>query len=82
MSEITGRLEGWTVQHHPDVAEYIIWGVVYNDVHHRFPDGTCIHTSGVDKALHPVEELREGDAIKTRNSVYQLGKRQARAPSE
>lgn len=75
MSKIAGRLENWVVHHHPDVPEYIIWGHVYEVVNHELREGEWIHTSGILKSNYPVEDLKSGDTIQTRNSLYQLGKR-------
>ena len=65
---ITGRLENWKTDPHLS----ILWGDCYDDVHKRWEDGTWIHTSYV-KGLYEMD-LREGDKIITRNSVYLLGK--------
>lgn len=67
MSEITGRLENWTRQQ-VTKKEFIIWGDCYDDVHGRFLDGDRVHTSGILNRA-----CKEGDVVKTRNSVYLLG---------
>lgn len=66
--EIHGTIEQW---HREQVSrkEFIIYGYVYGDTKGRFPDGTYIQTSGVMNRA-----IKEGDIVKTRNSVYKLGK--------
>ncbi len=73
MSEVTGRLESWTV-HQSSHGQYVIYGFVYDDVEERFADEDWIHTSGIKESDHPVAELKAGDIVKTRNSSYLLGK--------
>ena len=75
MTEITGRLERWTVgATFTATNEYIIWGDCYEDSRNRFPDSTPIHTSGILLSDYPIDELKEGMIVKTRNSTYLLGK--------
>ena len=68
MSEVTGRLERWSVQYGLG-KQCVVWGDIYDDVRERWPDGRTIHTSGID-----VVEFNEGDIVTTRNSTYLLGK--------
>jgi hypothetical protein len=63
---ITGELRNWKW----DKNHSIIWGHVYNDARKRFPDGTWIHTSWIDKAQFA--NVKEGDTVKTLNSEYLL----------
>lgn len=76
MTKITGRLEDWAVdpRKFAEDTEIIIWGFCYEDIHSRFRDGTQIHTSGIKLADYPIDELKEGMVVKTRNSTYLLGK--------
>ena len=78
MSKITGRLENWSVDERrfADNTEIIIWGNCFEDIHHRFRDGEIIHTSGIKLSDYPVDELKEGMVVKTRNSTYKLGVKQ------
>lgn len=62
------RLENW----YKDSLYNILWGNIYNDPAKRWAEGTRIHTSSI-KGLHKME-LKEGDTVTTRNSVYKLGK--------
>jgi len=83
MTEITGRLEGWMVgATYTALQEYIIWGYCYEDVRSRFRDGTQIHTSGIKLTDYPIDELKEGMVVKTRNSAYMLGKPFAKSGEE
>lgn len=66
---ITGTLENW--------AEFpvgsMLYGDIYGDVRHRWPDGTAIRTSLIDWV--DLSTLKEGDIVQTRNSTYKLGKK-------
>ena len=42
----------------------VLTGDIYGDVHKRWPDGSHIRTSLVDRV--------EGDLVYTRNSVYKI----------
>lgn len=66
--EIHGTIEQWH-REQTSRKEFIIYGYVYGDTKGRFPDGTYIHTSGIKN-----RKLTKGDIVKTRNSVYKLGK--------
>ena len=67
--KVTATLEHWW--HEPDMFN-VIWGHIHNDVHHRWIEGTLIHTSTLK---HPKAQVhKEGDVIQTRNSTYLLGK--------
>ena len=66
--EITGRLENWHRQQ-IDEEYFIIWGNLYEDSHGRWPEGTNIHTSAIEE-----RDVKEGDIVQTRNSIYKLGK--------
>ncbi len=68
--EVTGTLENWS----KDLYYPVIWGLIYNDIRERFPDGAHIHTSAIPgiKGM----DLKEGDIVKTLNSTYKLGKAQ------
>lgn len=72
--QITGTLHNWYLGKNYG-EEYILWGDIRGDIHGRFPDGSWIHTSGIKHSDFPVESLKEGDVVKTRNSTYLLGKR-------
>jgi len=69
--EITGTLEDWKYDHYYNC----FWGYIYGDIHKRFADGTRIHTSSVGPRKS-WDDAKEGDLIKTLNSVYRLGKTQ------
>ena len=64
--EITGRLENWYVDLRGSTM--IIWGQLYDDVRKRWRDGEYVHTSSAE-----IKEVKEGDIVHTRNSVYLLG---------
>lgn len=49
--------------------EFVIAGECYNDIHNRFRDGSHVITSGIKNIV-----VKEGDIIKTRDSMYTLGK--------
>ncbi len=60
--EVTGELHNW---HASTVGGYTIYhGNIWGDTRGRFPDGTHVRTSPVEKV--------EGDLVTTRNSVYRL----------
>jgi hypothetical protein len=66
---ITGRLENWKVAvRTPD--GYTLFGALYEDKEHRFPDGVQVHTSLVHDKL---KDPRSGDVVETKNSTYVLG---------
>lgn len=65
--EVVGTLDGWAY----DPRYGCVWGYVYGDTKGRFSDGTLIHTSSVAANQAP---LQQGGLLKTRNSVYRLGK--------
>ena len=62
---ITNLLKDWVIQR-TNNGSVIIYGIIYNDIKKRFPDGTEIQTSKVLKA-----DFVNG-VIETRNSVYHL----------
>ena len=68
MSEVTGRLENWK-QPSDGWGALVIWGEIHDDVKERFVNGKLIHTSRVED-----KKFKEGDIVKTDNSVYLLGK--------
>jgi hypothetical protein len=59
------RLEKWSVW-----AGHA-YGEIFDDENGRFEDGTDVRTSTI---MNPKEIYKEGDEIKTRNSLYTLGK--------
>ena len=61
MLDVTATLEDW----HYDPHHEVIWGCIYGDTKHRFPDGAYIHTSHIQR--------QDGEIIYTLNSVYKLG---------
>jgi hypothetical protein len=64
---ITAELHNWFKEYiTPDAL--ILWGNVYDDTRHRWPDGTHIHTSRVTNGI-----FKKGDIIETLNSTYLLG---------
>lgn len=68
--EVTGTITAWTVDQ-CSKNEYIIWGEVSG--HYKFPEGCQIHTSGVKNKDFPVQNLKAGMIVTTRNSTYMLG---------
>lgn len=62
---MTNLLKNWVIKR-TNNGSVIIYGIIYNDIKKRFPDGTEIHTSKVLKA-----DFVNG-VIETRNSVYHL----------
>lgn len=62
--QIEGRLENW-YRFNGQVC-----GNIFNDKKLRWPDGYPICTSTVTS-----KDLKEGDLIKTKNSIYLLGKK-------
>ena len=64
---ITGTLENW----YTDVYHNVLWGNLYEDIHNRWPDGQHIHTSDIQDLAKA--DLKKGDKVVTRNSVYRLG---------
>ena len=64
-TDVTATLENW----YHDPVRNIVWGDIYGDIHHRWPDNVRIHTSN----LHSVGPFKEGDVIETLNSTYKLG---------
>jgi len=64
--EVTGRLENWYV------ANGVVWGNLHDDVRKRWDDGEHIRTSTVQGST---TNLKEGEVVKTRNSLYLLGKK-------
>lgn len=73
IEQLTGRLEGWKPDPRMYGDEYIIWGNCYNDSRFRFRDGQQIHTSGINIKDFPIDSLKEGMVVTTRNSKYLLG---------
>lgn len=73
MKQITATLENWYVDEHRWEGEYIIWGDCIGDSKRRFRRGTNIHTSGISEDEFPPNELKRGNVVHTRNSVYKLG---------
>lgn len=61
-AQVTAKLYDWWVEEFDGVK--IVLGRILEDRKGRFPDGTHIHTSHVDRI--------EGDLVHTRNSVYRL----------
>ena len=70
---ITGTLHDWETASPVGSEEYVIWGYVKGDTRGRFRDGLRIHTSGISPEVFPIDGLKEGSVVKTRNSVYLLG---------
>ena len=64
---MNGRLENW--EYNP--INNTLHGDVCDDSTHRFPEGHRIQTS---RLVSSVDELKEGKEVKTKNSVYLLGK--------
>lgn len=65
VNTVTARLENWTYY------EGGVWvhGEVYDDIHHRWRNGTIITTSKI------VNLDIENGHVRTLNSLYVLGKR-------
>lgn len=65
---ITGTLKNASIQPVPFATDdtFIAHGLIYGDVHGRWPDGTRIRTSKI------VYGPDEDGIIHTRNSVYKL----------
>lgn len=66
----TARLENWSTGWNTDDGSFCISGLIYGDTKGRFSDGELIRTSRIE-----AREVKEGDLVQTRNSVYQLGKK-------
>ena len=66
--EFTGTLENWAIDDRYRDG-FVLWGRLYGDTKSRFRDGTLIHTSKVIE----LDETRR--FVRTRNSVYYLGKK-------
>lgn len=66
--EVTGRLEKWYVNTHPTNGTMHICGLLFDDVRKRWRNGEYIFTS-----YFPIRDVKEGDIVKTKNSVYLLG---------
>lgn len=47
----------------------VVWGDIEGDIHGRFSDGTCIHTSKVLSITHHVDGY---SIVTTLNSVYKV----------
>jgi len=71
--KVTGILQNWWADTSFDGGEYFIKGNINGDIEGRFQDGTYIHTSGIRYSVHFPGKLKEGDVVRTRNSVYLLG---------
>lgn len=69
--ELTGRLSAWYIHDYHD-EKYIIYGFCHDDIHGRFKEGERIQTSFILKKDFPIENLKDGDIIKTKNSTYKL----------
>lgn len=65
MDNVTARLENWGGLWNN------LYGEIYDDIRCRWKDGQHVQVSRTDVA---VDEMKEGDIIKTRNSTYLLGK--------
>jgi len=63
MDEVTGRLENWAFNGRA------LCGQIFDDKKGRWPDGHAIKLSRVQAC-----RLREGGVVRTRNSIYLLGK--------
>lgn len=62
MTQITAILKNALIHR---IGEHSVFtGEIYDDVNKRWPDGTSIRTSMVDRV--------EGDLVYTRNSVYKI----------
>ena len=60
--EITATLKNALIYR---IGKHLVFtGDIYGDVHKRWPDGSHIRTSLVDRV--------EGDLVYTRNSVYKI----------
>lgn len=66
--EYDGVLENWSTY----LARMVI-GRLVRDRKKRFIDNTVIHTSSLQEDID-MSSLKEGDIIRTRNSIYLLGK--------
>ncbi len=62
---VTARLENWF----KDPDHNMLWGNIFEDIHHRWLDGHDIHTSYI------VEMNVEKGYVRTLNSLYLLGKK-------
>lgn len=60
--EITATLKNARI--HRIGKHSVFTGYIYGDVHNRWPDGSHIRTSMVDRV--------EGDLVYTRNSIYKI----------
>ncbi|QIG69779.1 hypothetical protein EVB81_210 [Rhizobium phage RHph_I46] len=69
MSKYTARLEDWGVVE----GKNQLFGNVFEDSKGRFDDGQFVKTS---PAFDDPKDLKEGDLVSTKSSVYLLGKRQ------
>ena len=77
MKEVNARLEQWTKSATHE-GQFVIWGDINGDTQGRWMDGTRIHTSGIKD-----REVKEGDIVETRNSVYLLGQQRVdQSPDE
>lgn len=74
VEQVTGYLQDWTTipNLHTDNM-YSLRGTCFLDAKKRFSDNTFIRTSTIDATKFPVDSLKEGMIVKTRNSSYQLG---------
>lgn len=82
MSNITGRLEKWSVVQLDD-KYCMMFGELVDDVRKRWNDGVAIQTSVISLKRHPLDTFKEGAVINTRNSVYLLGEpSDVRAPNK
>lgn len=75
--EVTGRLIDWEY----DPINHVIWGHLVEDIRKRFRDGAKIHTSNLSVSRDKAKELKNGDLVKTRNSLYLLSERRETDPS-
>ena len=75
--EITGRLIDWEY----DGVNHVVWGHLVEDTRKRFRDGAKIHTSNLSMSRKDAKELKNGDIVKTRNSLYLLSERKDTDPA-
>ena len=69
--KVTGRLEQWVRQSVP--GGYVIWGLLYDDIHQRWTPGSWVHTSLITTEPQPLKSKPPKTVVVTRNSVYVLG---------
>lgn len=71
MSNVTGRIENWTLYE----QERVIIGNLYDDIHDRWGEGQVITTSRLLPMSMQANAIKEGSVVSTQNSHYLLGKK-------